>query len=208
MQIGIIDYNSSFREMLKKYLTQLNEVEEIITDYRIENFLKKIKDDKNISIIFIHEKIIRASSFGELQDIKNKFPKSRIVVISGGDTTDPVLNWIKKEIKFNILNALSEAHFIEIIERIRNENLKISPDLLLTMLKKVTKDSQIKNLGINIILTKRELEVMNNLLNGLTYNDISILLQISPHTVNDHVKKIYFKLNISSKGELLSLFIP
>lgn len=208
MQIGIIDYNSSFREMLKKYLTQLNEVEEIITDYRIENFLKKTKEDKNISIVFIHEKIIRASSFKELQDIKNKFPKSRIVVISGSDTTDPALNWIKKEIRFNILNALSEAHFIEIIERIRNENLKISPDLLLTMLKKVTKDSQIKNIGINIILTKRELEVMNNLLNGLTYKDISILLQISPHTVNDHVKKIYFKLNVSSKGELLSLFIP
>ncbi|NOT20205.1 MAG: helix-turn-helix transcriptional regulator, partial [Sideroxydans sp.] len=36
---------------------------------------------------------------------------------------------------------------------------------------------------------------------GLNSADIAALLEISRHTVNDHVKNIYVKLNVSSRAE-------
>lgn len=50
-------------------------------------------------------------------------------------------------------------------------------------------------------LSAREREVLGLLAQGLRIADISALLSISRHTVGDHVKNIYRKLNVSSRAE-------
>ena len=51
-------------------------------------------------------------------------------------------------------------------------------------------------------LTKRELEIMTLILNGLDNDSISSKLNISPHTLKKHIQNIYRKLNITNKWEL------
>lgn len=50
-------------------------------------------------------------------------------------------------------------------------------------------------------LTERETELLRLTAKGLTFNDIGELLEISPHTVVSHVKKIYRKLAVHSRVE-------
>lgn len=50
-------------------------------------------------------------------------------------------------------------------------------------------------------LTGREQEVLGYLARGISIGEIGRLLGISHHTVGDHVKNIYRKLNISSRAE-------
>lgn len=50
-------------------------------------------------------------------------------------------------------------------------------------------------------LSAREREVLGLLAQGVRIADIGALLGISRHTVGDHVKSIYRKLNISSRAE-------
>jgi DNA-binding NarL/FixJ family response regulator len=50
-------------------------------------------------------------------------------------------------------------------------------------------------------LTAREQEVLLALARGYTYGETAELLQISAHTVGDHVKKIYTKLAVRSRAE-------
>ncbi|MFT0532059.1 response regulator [Castellaniella hirudinis] len=50
-------------------------------------------------------------------------------------------------------------------------------------------------------LSEREKEVLSLLAKGLRLSEIGRLLGISRHTVGDHVKSIYRKLNISSRAE-------
>lgn len=51
------------------------------------------------------------------------------------------------------------------------------------------------------MLTPREREVLVQLARGLSIADIGTVMEISRHTVGDHVKNIYSKLNISSRAE-------
>ena len=51
------------------------------------------------------------------------------------------------------------------------------------------------------ILSRRELDIMGLLAQGLTLTAIAEILSISEHTVTTHVKKIYKKLNVHSRGE-------
>lgn len=55
-------------------------------------------------------------------------------------------------------------------------------------------------------LTAREMDVAKLISNGLSNKDIAHLLFISEHTVKDHTKNIYRKLNIHSRFELAALF--
>lgn len=52
-----------------------------------------------------------------------------------------------------------------------------------------------------IELSAREREVLGLLAQGIRIADIAMELAISRHTVGDHVKNIYRKLNISSRAE-------
>ncbi len=66
--------------------------------------------------------------------------------------------------------------------------------------------------GINAVkeLTDREIEITNLLAQGCSVKTMAQLLNLSPHTVTDHLKSIYRKLKVHSKNEAiykaLSLF--
>ena len=52
-------------------------------------------------------------------------------------------------------------------------------------------------------LSDRELEVLHELAEGLSYKMIADKYIISVETVRDHIKKIYKKLQVNSKAEVI-----
>jgi DNA-binding NarL/FixJ family response regulator len=56
-------------------------------------------------------------------------------------------------------------------------------------------------------LTERESEIAGLLLKGRTYRMIAGELFLSENTIKTHIKSLYSKLNIKSKGELISLML-
>lgn len=54
-------------------------------------------------------------------------------------------------------------------------------------------------------ITKREREVVQLLVNGYSYNDISEALNISLSTVKTHIRNIYGKTEVNNKIELINL---
>lgn len=100
--------------------------------------------------------------------------------------------------------------------------LQMEPYFLYTLKKKipeVAEDSRASELdgytistgavpeenGVLSVLTKRELEVVDLIAGGYSNGDIAEMLYISLHTVNDHTKNIYRKLEVHSRYELMTL---
>lgn len=61
--------------------------------------------------------------------------------------------------------------------------------------------------GMASALTCRQHEVLSALQSGSSEKEIAYALEMSPHTVHAHVKAIYERLRVCSRGELLSLRI-
>ncbi len=53
-------------------------------------------------------------------------------------------------------------------------------------------------------LTQREFEVMGHVKNGKTNIEISIILQISPNTVKNHLKNIFKKLDVVNRAQAVN----
>ena len=56
-------------------------------------------------------------------------------------------------------------------------------------------------------LTPRESDVALALLSGSTVKEIAAELFLSPHTVTDYMKNIFYKLDVSSRSELAALLM-
>lgn len=60
---------------------------------------------------------------------------------------------------------------------------------------------------LNKVLTRREMEVAYYVSKGLSNAAIAEVLQVTYYTINQHLKHIYKKLDIHSKGELISAYL-
>lgn len=57
-------------------------------------------------------------------------------------------------------------------------------------------------------LSPRQRQVLSFLLAGDSLKEVAKKLELSEHTVGDYVKRIYKHFSVSSRAELLALFIP
>ena len=57
------------------------------------------------------------------------------------------------------------------------------------------------------LLSEAQRRVLDLLLVGMSEKEVATRLEISQHTVHNHVKEIYRKMNVNSRSELLALFV-
>lgn len=55
-------------------------------------------------------------------------------------------------------------------------------------------------------LTEREIEVLNNLSQGLQYKEIADQLDVAIGTIKKHIRNIYIKLQVQNKVEAINKF--
>ena len=85
-----------------------------------------------------------------------------------------------------------------------NTNLDKSTDTTVNEIKNIIESDDTSDNPLNV-LTKRELEVADLISYGYSNANIAKILFISEHTVKDHTKNIYRKLNVHSRFELAAL---
>ncbi len=56
-------------------------------------------------------------------------------------------------------------------------------------------------------LSEAQRRVLDLLLTGRAEKEVAARLEVSPHTVHNHVKEIYRKMGVNSRPELLALFV-
>ncbi len=89
----------------------------------------------------------------------------------------------------------------ELLRAIRTLSLggaPMSPSIARSVIRVFQKETAIAE---DYLLTARERDVLMLLERGLTYKDAARQLDISPHTVHSHIKKVYEKLHAQGRDE-------
>ncbi len=92
--------------------------------------------------------------------------------------------------------------FIATIDLLRSGGSPIHPTIARRVLRRFAGEASDRVSGeLPVLLSAREHEVLNLVSKGYRGPEIAGLLGISPHTVSSHIKHIYRKLEVSSRGE-------
>jgi DNA-binding NarL/FixJ family response regulator len=129
-------------------------------------------------------------------------PGTDIMVISVFGDDEHVLASIEAGATGYILKDSLPEEFVALIAQLRNGGSPISPTIARQLLKRFKKPAAaVAPIPVSAGLTARESEVLGLIAKGFNFGEIAKLLEVSPHTINAHVKKIYQKLAVHSRGE-------
>ncbi len=138
--------------------------------------------------------------------IRQELPKTSCIALTAVDIPARVLAALRAGASGYILkpfHASELAHAVE--EVLSGVAAPISPRAAKVLLAELRGDPPDQRQGPP--LSKRELEVLELLVHGHTYADVAQALGIAEGTVQTYVKRIYEKLDVSTKAEAALLAV-
>lgn len=131
--------------------------------------------------------------------IKDALPDCKIIMLTTFDDDDKIFNAILNGASGYLLKDESGENIYSAIKNVFNGGAAMSPGIALKALKYIRSRETITVVNPDNKLSGREMEIVTELKDGLTYREIAEKLYLSEGTIRKHVENIYRKLQVNNK---------
>lgn len=199
IKLAIIEDDAELRQSLLEYFSTCLEFDTPIGYPSIEAF-KADSADRGIEIFLLDLILPGLSGIEGIPLIKRKYPQANILVNSVLDDTRSIFT----ALRYGAIGYITKGAKLEQIKLTlinAHQGMSVmSQDIASQVIDYFKKGNEVKEK-----LTKKEMQVAESLQMGLSYKMIALENSVSIDAVRFHVRNIYKKLEINSKGELISL---
>lgn len=166
-----------------------------------------ILDKEDFDVLLIDLGLPDGNGIDLIRQVSQKKPEADIMVVTVFGDEQHVVSSIEAGATGYILKDSTPADVISCIRLLRAGGSPVSPVVARSVLRAIrnrigaTSPAARTAQPENNPLSARETEILQLLAKGMSFNEIGEILGISPHTVTAHIKKIYRKLAVHSRGE-------
>lgn len=203
LKLAIVDDNSFLINAVKEKLSFFDDITLKFTACDGSDLLKKLEVNHNVDLILMDIEMPVLNGIETTAVVKQKYPQIKIIMLTVFDNDENIFNAIKAGADGYLLKDINPDDLHNGIHETLNGGAAMNPSIALKTLKLLRNPIQIKNTEDKeqISLSKREIEVLEQLSTGLSYTAIADNLFLSPSTVRKHIENIYKKLQVHSKIE-------
>jgi len=203
IKVAIVDDNSFLITAIKEKLSFFDDISICHTSLNGSELLTKLEEKRNIDIILMDIEMPVLNGIEATQIVKQKYPQIKIIMLTAFDNDENIFNAIKAGADGYLLKEINPEELHNGIQETMNGGAAMNPSIALKTLKLLRNPINISNPKDQeiISLSKREVEVLEQLSKGLSYTMIADNLFLSPSTVRKHIENIYKKLQVHSKIE-------
>lgn len=198
--IVVIEGHSDFRKELYLLLQNIKDFECAGQFSSIEQALKKFP---KADVVLLDIDLPRMSGILGIPRIRHVAPEAKIVLLTGNENTDTILQVIRAGANGYLLKKTPPAQLIESIKDSLQGGMPIAPVIVAKIIN-IFKEYLNKPLSNASSLTPRECQILSLLVEGFSYKMIAEHCVISIDTVRNHIRNIYRKLKVSSKSQAVS----
>ncbi len=137
----------------------------------------------------------------DLIDVARRKMGCKILVISVFGDARNVVSAIEYGADGYLLKGADAPQVASAIANLLAGSAPISPAVAVHILSRVRGASRTSDSKSAFSLTPKEIVILEQLAKGLSFKEVARAERISHHTVGDHVKAIYRKLAVNSRGE-------
>jgi DNA-binding NarL/FixJ family response regulator len=206
--IGIIEDDATLRASLELMIRITPELRLLFSCNSFEKWIAVSASlEEKPYMVFLDIGLPGISGLKAISVIKKEYPDTHLVMITGDSSNEMIWEAISNGANGYLLKPFTLDELRQQIQIVRSGGAAISPHIAGKLIRKInTEHGSAPERTVNNIpeLTRRESDVVEQLIKGLTYKEVSQILRISITTVNDHIKNIYTKLGVNSKAELIS----
>ncbi|GEQ86912.1 DNA-binding response regulator [Patiriisocius marinistellae] len=165
--------------------------------------LSKLDENHVIDLILMDIEMPVLNGIETTEVVKKKFPQIKIIMLTAFDNDEHIFNAIKAGADGYLLKETGPQELYDGILETISGGAAMNPSIAMKTLKLLRNPLNIDNRKDKeeISLSKREVEVLEQLSTGLSYSLIANNLFLSPSTVRKHIENIYKKLQVHSKIE-------
>ncbi len=218
LRLAIFEDNKTFRESLID-LFNFAEGIELVGVYNdgaevLQN-MAQIKPD----VVLMDIDMPGKSGIEVTLQLKEVSPATQVIMLTVSEEEERIFQSLRNGATGYLLKKASPEELIESVHSVSQGGSPITPAIARKVLQFFRNELEIQNTNTikNIVekpdendddlstgLTPREREILEGLVDGLSYKMIASRYFISADTVKNHIQGIYRKLQVNSKGEAIS----
>lgn len=140
-----------------------------------------------------------------VRQLKTLIPSAQILMLTVYEDSDKIFNSLLAGASGYLLKRTPQAEILEAIAEVHRGNSPMTGHIARKVVQFFNQrggyDTEVEK------LSKREREVLEQLARGVPYKEIASVLAVSIDTIRVHIKGIYGKLHVHSRGEAVAKYL-
>jgi DNA-binding NarL/FixJ family response regulator len=212
--VAIVDDKRLLREALFNSISYYKEISIVLQASHGSDFLEQLKQqpaEKRPQVVLMDIEMPVMDGIEAVAIAKNLYPDMHFLMLTVFDDDDKLFEAIKAGASGYLLKDEKVSNIVKAIAEIVHEGgVPMSPRIarkalaLLRNAPDVAEPAKIQEEDEHL-LSSREMEILNRIVDGLNYQEIGERLFISPHTVRKHIANIYDKLHVCNKASAIKV---
>jgi len=198
-QIVIVDDNIFVAKSVEDRLSGFEDLKVDFVSEGAEPILKYLEERNHIDLILMDVEMPGMNGIELTSIIKSQYPHIKIVMLTVFDNAEAIFNAIKAGASGYLLKDISANELHKGIVQTMNGGAAMSPSVAFKTLELLKNPILKPKDNETFSLSKREIEVLEQLSQGKTYKQIASALYLSDGTIRKHVENIYKKLQVHNK---------
>lgn len=208
--IGLVDDNPTLLRNISQNLSIFDEVQILFKANGGFDALDKL-NNHHPDMLLMDIEMPEMDGIETTRRIRELFPEIKIMMLSVLDREDKIFEAIKAGASGYLTKDEKPSKIIAAIEELMEGGAPMSATIAMKTLKMLRNQevagqkTETYQSPESYNLSKREIEILEKVAAGLTYNQIADQLFISAKTARKHIENIYQKLHVHSKLEAVSV---
>lgn len=200
MRIAIFEDNQKFRESLEFIIVTTNDME-LCGSFEDTTRLQQKMEALQPDVVLMDINIPGKNGIEAVKEIKENFPHIHVCMQTVFEDDDKIFASLCNGASGYILKNTTPEKVLQAIREVAEGGSFFTPSVAKKVLNNFQQQPQ---QGEYIQLTEREKEILKLLVDGLSYKMIADSVSLSFHTIHSHIRNIYEKLHVNSKGEAIN----
>lgn len=205
IKVALVEDQREIRENMERIFAIFDEVKLVFSAADGADAIREVSAGNLPDVILMDIEMRDVDGITATTQIKEEHPEIKILMLSVFDQKEKVKAALSAGADGYLLKGEKPMQILQLIKDAVDGRLPMSADIAaktLSMFRSgAAAGSGIEEFG----LTRREIEVLEQLVIGRTYQDIGEYLHISPLTVRSHMENLYRKLQVHNKAEAIGL---
>ncbi len=201
IRIGIVEDDDLIREGIQKYLNAQDNFICDLAENSFENFLPKLAKEGPVDVALVDIGLPGMSGINGIKILRKEYPDINIIMLTVYNDSNRIFNSLCAGASGYLLKNTPLEEIKKSIEVLDSGGSPMSPEIARKVIEYF---NPTKPKGYKSGLTQKENEIVNALVDGLSYKLVADKIGISIDTVRFHIRNIYRKLHVNSKAEVIS----
>lgn len=202
IEVGIVEDNVKIRNLIQRYLDMQDNMSCKIAMDSVEEMLEYLKVHKPPNVMLMDIQLPGISGIKGIEIIKKEYPSVEIMMLTIYHDSHKIFDSLVAGASGYLLKHTSLPEIKESIENLVQGGAPMSPQIARKVIQHFNQPKPEHKPESD--LTAREQDIVNGLVDGLSYKLIAYRFDISIDTVRAHIRNIYKKLHVNSKAEVIA----